>query len=107
MQSTMIMSALANSAMGNNFSEKAAEALMNGEMVETSANTLENVINSSPDPVRIMNCRKPIQQVRDGKKIGRNDPCPCGAVDEKTGKPKKFKHCCMNKGEYNQLVDKY
>lgn len=100
MQSTMIMSALANSAMGNNFSEKAAEALMNGEMVETSANTLENVINSSPDPVRIMNYRKPVQQVRDGKKIGRNDPCPCGSG-------KKFKHCCMNKGEYNQLVDKY
>lgn len=100
MQSTMIMSALANSAMGNNFSEKAAEALMNGEMVETSANTLENVINSSHDPVRIMNYRKPVQQVRDGKKIGRNDPCPC-----RSGK--KFKHCCMNKGEYNQLVDKY
>lgn len=107
MQSTMIMSALANSAMGNNFSEKATEALMNGEMVETSANTLENVINSSPDPVRFMNYRKPIQQVREGKKIGRNDPCPCGAVDEKTGKPKKFKHCCMNKGTYNNLVDKY
>ena len=28
--------------------------------------------------------------VRDGKKIGRNDPCPCGSG-------KKYKHCCMNK----------
>lgn len=28
--------------------------------------------------------------VRDGKKIGRNDPCPCGSG-------KKYKHCCMKK----------
>ena len=27
---------------------------------------------------------------RDGKKIGRNDPCPCGSG-------KKYKNCCMNK----------
>lgn len=25
-----------------------------------------------------------------GKKVGRNDPCPCGSG-------KKYKHCCMNK----------
>ncbi|MBN1334288.1 MAG: preprotein translocase subunit SecA [Synergistales bacterium] len=29
----------------------------------------------------------PAQQVRKGKKIGRNDPCPCGSG-------KKYKHCC-------------
>ena len=29
--------------------------------------------------------------VRDEKKIGRNDPCPCGSG-------KKYKKCCMNKG---------
>lgn len=28
--------------------------------------------------------------IRSTKKIGRNDPCPCGSG-------KKFKHCCMNK----------
>lgn len=28
--------------------------------------------------------------VRDSKKIGRNDPCPCGSG-------KKYKHCCMKK----------
>ena len=27
------------------------------------------------------------------KNVGRNDPCPCGAMDD-TGKPKKFKKCC-------------
>ena len=28
--------------------------------------------------------------VRSSKKIGRNDPCPCGSG-------KKYKHCCMRK----------
>jgi preprotein translocase subunit SecA len=26
-------------------------------------------------------------------KIGRNDPCPCGAINEKTGKVYKYKQC--------------
>lgn len=35
----------------------------------------------------------PVQEpyVREGKKIGRNDPCPCGSG-------KKYKKCCLNKG---------
>ena len=32
--------------------------------------------------------------IRDGKKIGRNAPCPCGSG-------KKFKRCCMGKGIYD------
>ncbi|HVM61890.1 MAG TPA: preprotein translocase subunit SecA [Verrucomicrobiae bacterium] len=31
---------------------------------------------------------------RDMPKVNRNDPCPCGAKDPKTGKPKKYKNCC-------------
>ena len=31
--------------------------------------------------------------VRDNKKIGRNDPCPCGSG-------KKYKNCCMNTKKY-------
>lgn len=31
-------------------------------------------------------------------KVGRNDPCPCGKVDEH-GKRKKYKHCCLSKDE--------
>ena len=43
--------------------------------------------------------RKTRPIVRDNKKIGRNDPCPCGAVDE-NGKRKKYKDCCLNTGRY-------
>ena len=28
--------------------------------------------------------------IRKGKKVGRNDPCPCGSG-------KKYKHCCLPK----------
>ncbi len=31
------------------------------------------------------------------KKIGRNDPCPCGKINPKTGKPLKYKKCCYPK----------
>ena len=34
------------------------------------------------------------------RKVGRNEPCPCGAVDE-NGKRKKFKNCCMGTGEFD------
>lgn len=40
--------------------------------------------------VRMM-CTKPV--IRDYKKIGRNDPCPCGSG-------KKYKNCCLKTGEY-------
>jgi len=29
-----------------------------------------------------------------GPKVGRNDPCPCGAKDPATGNPIKYKKCC-------------
>ena len=41
--------------------------------------------------------RKP--SIRENKKIGRNDPCPCGSG-------KKFKNCCMNTKDWNKLVKK-
>jgi hypothetical protein len=28
-----------------------------------------------------------------GKKVGRNEPCPCGAIDPATGKVYKYKKC--------------
>ena len=31
------------------------------------------------------------------RKVGRNDPCPCGKINPKTGKPMKYKKCCYPK----------
>lgn len=35
----------------------------------------------------------PVSQVKSNKKVGRNDPCPCGAT-KPDGRPVKYKHCC-------------
>ena len=37
------------------------------------------------------------QKIRKFDKVGRNDPCPCGSG-------KKFKNCCMNKKNWDELV---
>ena len=31
------------------------------------------------------------------RKLGRNDPCPCGKINPQTGKPMKYKKCCYPK----------
>jgi len=45
---------------------------------------------------------KPVVQqaapiARGKRKIGRNDPCPCGKINPRTGKPMKYKKCCYPK----------
>lgn len=35
-------------------------------------------------------------------KIGRNDPCPCGAINPETGKPYKYKKCGMINAQYHK-----
>ena len=36
-------------------------------------------------------------QAAGARRIGRNDPCPCGKKDPKTGQPIKYKKCCWPK----------
>lgn len=43
--------------------------------------------------------RKQKQLVREFKKVGRNDKCPCGSG-------KKYKNCCMSTGKYEGFVEK-
>ena len=55
------------------------------EVVVAKRRWAANVPSASSEPVKA----KPIK--RDSRKIGRNDPCPCGSG-------KKFKKCCYLKG---------
>jgi len=41
--------------------------------------------------------RRVVPSFQSQKKVGRNDPCPCGKIDPKTGKPMKYKKCCWPK----------
>lgn len=36
------------------------------------------------------------------KKLGRNDPCPCGAINPETGNPYKYKKCGMINAPYHK-----
>ena len=40
-----------------------------------------------------------VQKVREYKKIGRNDKCPCGSG-------KKYKNCCLESGKYEKYIVK-
>ncbi len=43
-----------------------------------------------------------IKPDENGNKIGRNDPCPCGAINPTTGKPYKWKKCGMINAPYHK-----
>ncbi|XOB41373.1 MAG: preprotein translocase subunit SecA [Candidatus Nealsonbacteria bacterium] len=54
-----------------------------------------SIMNAKLGPVPSSSTKRYVPRAQ--KKIGRNDPCPCGKKDQKTGKPIKYKKCCMNK----------
>lgn len=67
-----------------------------------SNNSLNKLDVSSLDAAtikRLMDYQNRKPSVREYKKIGRNDPCPCGSN-------LKFKNCCMNKKDWNKLIKK-
>jgi len=67
------------------------------EEVNETTEAVENAITADQlAQLRSMMFRRPPQQVRKFKKIGRNDPCPCGSG-------KKYKKCCIGSGEYEGL----
>ena len=99
------------SEMMEDFQHETAEAVFRATFVEKRQDTPRPVIRSmeegdsetpamdhgyDPDQVQTNTSesdtkRKPFK--RKAEKVGRNDPCPCGAVDA-SGKPLKYKRCC-------------
>ncbi len=67
-------------------------------MPETAAGPDPNqqVTDVSPSQAVI----KPV--VSGNKKIGRNDPCPCGAINPNTGRPYKYKQCGLINAPYHK-----
>ena len=99
------------SEMMDNFQQESLETVFRATFVERRQDTPRPVIRSmeegenpaqamdhgyDPDAIRTNTSesdtkRKPFR--RAGEKVGRNDPCPCGAVDA-NGRPRKYKKCC-------------
>ncbi len=69
---------------------KMANQLLNQNQGYTSG-AAQNILGVQPEE----------QQVRKTK-IGRNDPCPCGAINPETGKPHKYKKCGLINAPYHR-----
>ena len=84
---------------------KADEMILNDvDTTKSEANEYAaQVVSNQVDMNKYVRPRKTRTVIREyDKKIGRNDPCPCGALDE-NGKPKKYKNCCLKEGvNYNE-----
>ncbi len=67
------------------------------EAVEASASSTSEVSAYPNIPL----AQKPNNPLR-VTKVGRNDPCPCGAINPETKKPYKYKKCGMVSAPYHQ-----
>ncbi len=99
------------SEMMANFERETAESVFRATFIEQRQDVPRPVVHSleegteqappmdhgyDPDQIQTNTSetdtkKKPFR--RKGQKVGRNDPCPCGAVDA-NGKPIKYKKCC-------------
>lgn len=68
------------------------------ELVHREVGQFDSAQVSGPKPripgqqmAQVVSYRRPTQ------KVGRNDPCPCGKIDPRNGKPLKYKKCCYLK----------
>lgn len=78
---------------------KIGEVFNGTQLEETPQQELKNIIenNQLARLQALMTSKK--QKVREYAKISRNDLCFCGSG-------KKYKNCCLNSGNYENLVDK-
>ena len=88
----------ADTIMGTMAQGSAGDALerldkLNEAVAEHNNTDVDNVAVTGSNPILRGYLPKTRPVVRDNKKIGRNDPCPCGSG-------KKYKNCCMDSGKY-------
>ena len=85
--SDMIMSSLSSDEDSQNQTTSSLDTLSNVVLDQKKLEHYEKLIKQL----------RPRQVVRDGVKIGRNDPCPCGSG-------KKYKNCCLSSGKYEKYT---
>ncbi|PIP18301.1 MAG: preprotein translocase subunit SecA, partial [Parcubacteria group bacterium CG23_combo_of_CG06-09_8_20_14_all_35_6] len=67
-------------------------------MFESEAAKVLDGIKPGPQPKATTSAQ--VAQ-RIGEKVGRNDPCPCGAINPDTNKPYKYKRCGLINASYH------
>jgi preprotein translocase subunit SecA len=53
----------------------------------------QTLVTSHVEPSELGGKKDPVLQRRGEKQVGRNDPCPCGAINPATGEVYKYKKC--------------
>ncbi|TAM38288.1 hypothetical protein EPN54_04450, partial [bacterium] len=64
--------------------------MKHAELSQFEATAAQEII---PESTAIPNKQAPVSTQSNQPKVGRNDPCPCGAKDPATGIPIKYKKC--------------
>ena len=72
-------------------SEEYEEKIKNLNTARIAAGTVSTMEDAAAQAQYLRQNKHTI--VRDNKKIGRNEPCPCGSG-------KKYKNCCLASGKY-------
>ncbi len=69
------------------------------QMLDTSI--IHTIFKVGLKPVTATNQPRPAKSTMNQRtakrKLGRNDPCPCGKINPESGKPMKYKKCCWPK----------
>ena len=88
METGMIMDAVANTENLNEI--KKDNAALNAAITNDQMKKLEVLAQKYEEAHT--------QKIREHKKIGRNDLCPCGSG-------KKYKNCCLKTGKYEKIIN--
>lgn len=106
MPQNMIMDVVNNSEMKETLAKNLtdnSDMIMNElsnetEAEQTSQDALSAAVGDRRNMLQLLKQMKPKTKKREHKKIGRNDPCPCGSG-------KKYKNCCLESGKYENIID--
>ncbi len=106
MPQNMIMDVVNNSEMKETLAKNLtdnSDMIMNElsnetEVEQTSKEALSAAVGDRRNMIQMLKQLRPKTKIRQNKKIGRNDPCPCGSG-------KKYKNCCLSSCKYENMVD--
>ena len=81
--------------------EKGKPAFVGSSSASTTSSAFASPTTNNLQP-NLLSTEHGSQNIAPRRKIGRNDPCPCGAINSETGKPYKYKKCGLINAPYHR-----